>query len=331
MNSIDTTTKPDRNLALELVRVTEAAALAAGMWMGRGDKEGADGAAVDAMRSVLRSVAMEGLVVIGEGEKDNAPMLFNGEIVGDGRPPLCDVAVDPIDGTRPTATGRGGALSVIAVSERGTMFNPGPCVYMDKIAVGPEGVGVVDINASPEENLKALAKAKKTSIRNLTVVILDRDRHTDLIEEVREAGARVKLITDGDVAGAIATAWPESGTDMLFGIGGTPEGVVSAAALRAMDGEIQGKLWPRNEDERLLAIKAGYDLDKVLMTDDLVSSDDCFFAATGITDGELLRGVRYQSDKAITQSLVMRSRSKTVRRIDAYHRIEKLRGFNIAP
>lgn len=331
MNSIDTTTKPDRNLALELVRVTEAAALAAGMWMGRGDKEGADGAAVDAMRSVLRSVTMEGLVVIGEGEKDNAPMLFNGEIVGDGRPPLCDVAVDPIDGTRPTATGRGGALSVIAVSERGTMFNPGPCVYMDKIAVGPEGVGVVDINASPEENLKALAKAKKTSIRNLTVVILDRDRHTDLIEEVREAGARVKLITDGDVAGAIATAWPESGTDMLFGIGGTPEGVVSAAALRAMDGEIQGKLWPRNEDERLLAIKAGYDLDKVLMTDDLVSSDDCFFAATGITDGELLRGVRYQSDKAITQSLVMRSRSKTVRRIDAYHRIEKLRGFNIAP
>ncbi len=331
MNSIDTTTKPDRNLALELVRVTEAAALAAGMWMGRGDKEGADGAAVDAMRSVLRSVAMEGLVVIGEGEKDNAPMLFNGEIVGDGRPPLCDVAVDPIDGTRPTATGRGGALSVIAVSERGTMFNPGPCVYMNKIAVGPEGVGVVDINASPEENLKALAKAKKTSIRNLTVVILDRDRHTDLIEEVREAGARVKLITDGDVAGAIATAWPESGTDMLFGIGGTPEGVVSAAALRAMDGEIQGKLWPRNEDERLLAIKAGYDLDKVLMTDDLVSSDDCFFAATGITDGELLRGVRYQSDKAITQSLVMRSRSKTVRRIDAYHRIEKLRGFNIAP
>ncbi len=331
MNSIDTTTKPDRNLALELVRVTEAAALAAGMWMGRGDKEGADGAAVDAMRSVLHSVTMEGLVVIGEGEKDNAPMLFNGEIVGDGRPPLCDVAVDPIDGTRPTASGRGGALSVIAVSERGTMFNPGPCVYMDKIAVGPEGVGVVDINASPEENLKALAKAKKTSIRNLTVVILDRDRHTELIGEIREAGARVKLITDGDVAGAIATAWPESGTDILFGIGGTPEGVVSAAALRAMDGEIQGKLWPRDDAERRLAIDAGYDLDKVLMTDDLVSSDDCFFAATGITDGELLRGVRYQWDKAITQSLVMRSRSKTVRRIDAYHRIEKLRAFNIAP
>ncbi len=331
MNSIDNTTKPDRNLALELVRVTEAAALAAGMWMGRGDKEGADGAAVDAMRSVLHSVTMEGVVVIGEGEKDNAPMLFNGEIVGDGRPPLCDVAVDPIDGTRPTASGRGGALAVIAVSERGTMFNPGPCFYMDKIAVGPEGVGVVDLNASPEENLKALAKAKKTSVRNLTVVVLDRDRHTQLIQEIRDAGARVKLITDGDVAGAIATAWPESGTDILFGIGGTPEGVVAAAALRAMDGEIQGKLWPRDDKERQLALDAGYDLDKVLMTDDLIASDNCFFAATGITDGELLRGVRYQSDKAITQSLVMRSRSKTVRRIDAYHRIEKLRGFNIAP
>ena len=331
MNSIDNTTKPDRNLALELVRVTEAAALAAGMWMGRGDKEGADGAAVDAMRSVLHSVTMEGVVVIGEGEKDNAPMLFNGEIVGDGRPPLCDVAVDPIDGTRPTASGRGGALAVIAVSERGTMFNPGPCFYMDKIAVGPEGVGVVDLNASPEENLKALAKAKKTSVRNLTVVVLDRDRHTQLIQEIRDAGARVKLITDVDVAGAIATAWPESGTDILFGIGGTPEGVVAAAALRAMDGEIQGKLWPRDDKERQLALDAGYDLDKFLMTDDLIASDNCFFAATGITDGELLRGVRYQSDKAITQSLVMRSRSKTVRRIDAYHRIEKLRGFNIAP
>lgn len=331
MNSNDVTIKPDRNLALELVRVTEAAALSAGMWMGRGDKEGADGAAVDSMRSVLHTVAMEGIVVIGEGEKDNAPMLYNGEVVGDGRPPLCDVAVDPIDGTRPTATGRGGALSVIAVSERGTMFNPGPCYYMDKIAVGPEGVGVVDITASVEENLKALAKVKKTTVKNLTAVILDRDRHKTLIEEVREAGARIRLITDGDVAGAISTAWPDSGTDILFGIGGTPEGVLAAAALKCMDGEIQGKLWPRDEADKQNIIAAGYDLDRVLTTDDLVSSDSCFFAATGITDGELLRGVRYQSDKAITQSLVMRSKSKTVRRIDAYHRIEKLRSFNIAP
>ncbi|SHE97734.1 fructose-1,6-bisphosphatase II [Ferrithrix thermotolerans DSM 19514] len=331
MNSIDSTNKPDRNLALELVRVTEAAALAAGMWMGRGDKDGADGAAVDAMRTVLDTVAMEGVVVIGEGEKDHAPMLYNGEIVGDGRPPMCDVAVDPIDGTRPTANGRGGALSVIAVADRGSMFNPGPCVYMDKLAVGPEGVGVVDINASVEENLRALAKAKKTSVRNLTVVVLDRERHTSLIQEIRAAGARVKLIPDGDVAAAIATAWPESGSDILFGVGGTPEGVVAAAALRAMDGEIQGKLWPRDERERQAAIDAGYDLDKVLMIDDLVASDNCFFAATGITDGELLRGVRYRSDQAITQSMVMRSKSKTVRMIEAYHRIEKLRGFNIAP
>jgi fructose-1,6-bisphosphatase II len=331
MNSIDSTNKPDRNLALELVRVTEAAALAAGMWMGRGDKDGADGAAVDAMRTVLDTVAMEGVVVIGEGEKDHAPMLYNGEIVGDGRPPMCDVAVDPIDGTRPTANGRGGALSVIAVADRGSMFNPGPCVYMDKLAVGPEGVGVVDINASVEENLRALAKAKKTSVRNLTVVVLDRERHTSLIQEIRAAGARVKLIPDGDVAAAIATAWPESGSDILFGIGGTPEGVVAAAALRAMDGEIQGKLWPRDEGERQAAIDAGYDLDKVLMIDDLVASDNCFFAATGVTDGELLRGVRYRSDQAITQSMVMRSKSKTVRMIEAYHRIEKLRGFNIAP
>lgn len=325
------TKRPDRNLALDLVRVTEAAALASGMWMGRGDKDGADGAAVEAMRQVLQSVPMEGIVIIGEGEKDNAPMLFNGEIVGEGHPPLTDVAVDPIDGTRPTALGRGGALSVIAVSERGSMFNPGPCVYMEKLAVGRDGIGVVDIRATPSENLRALAKVKGVSVRNITAVILDRPRHEDLIEEVRSVGARIRLITDGDVAGAISTAWLDSGTDILFGIGGTPEGVLAAAALKCMDGQIQGRLWPRSAEERASALAAGYDLDRVLETDDLISSDHCFFAASGITDGELLTGVRYQTHQAITQSLVMRSRSKTVRRIEAFHRMEKLRTFNIVP
>lgn len=323
--------KPDRNLALDLVRVTEAGALASGLWMGRGDKNGADDAAVEAMRRVLHTVSMEGIVVIGEGEKDNAPMLYNGEVVGEGRPPLTDVAVDPIDGTRPTALGRGGALSVIAVSERGSMFNPGPYVYMEKLAVGPEGRGVVDLRATPAENLRALAKAKRTSVRNLTAVILDRDRHLELIDEVRSTGARIRLITDGDVAGAISTAWPESGTDILFGIGGTPEGVLAAAALKCMDGMIQGRLWARDETERQAAREAGYDPEAILEIDDLVASDHCFFAATGITDGELLRGVRYQPDIAITQSLVMRSKSKTVRTIEAFHRIEKLQSFDITP
>lgn len=323
--------KPDRNLALDLVRVTEAAALAAGAWMGRGDKDGADGAAVDAMRRVLCTVSMEGIVVIGEGEKDNAPMLYNGEVVGEGRPPLTDVAVDPIDGTRPTALGRGGALSVIAVSERGSMFNPGPCVYMEKIAVGREGAGVVDLRATPTENLKALAKAKGVTVKNLTAVILDRERHEALIEEVRSTGARIRLIADGDVAGAISTAWEDSGTDILFGIGGTPEGVLAAAALKCMDGYIQGRLWPRDERERTAALDAGYDLERILETEDLVASNHCFFAATGITDGELLRGVRYRSDQTITQSLVMRSKSKTVRRIDAFHQREKLQSFDLAP
>ncbi|MGC8480716.1 MAG: class II fructose-bisphosphatase [Acidimicrobiales bacterium] len=323
--------KPDRNLALDLVRVTEAGALASGLWMGRGDKNGADDAAVEAMRRVLHTVSMEGIVVIGEGEKDNAPMLYNGEVVGEGRPPLTDVAVDPIDGTRPTALGRGGALSVIAVSERGSMFNPGPYVYMEKLAVGPEGRGVVDLRATPAENLRALAKAKRTSVRNLTAVILDRDRHLELIDEVRSTGARIRLITDGDVAGAISTAWPESGTDILFGIGGTPEGVLAAAALKCMDGMIQGRLWARDETERQAAREAGYDPEAILEIDDLVASDHCFFAATGITDGELLRGVRYRPDIAITQSLVMRSKSKTVRTIEAFHRIEKLQSFDITP
>jgi fructose-1,6-bisphosphatase II len=313
---------------MELVRVTEAAAMAAARWMGRGDKEGADGAAVDAMRLVLDSVQMDGIVVIGEGEKDEAPMLYNGEQVGDGTPPHCDVAVDPIDGTTLTALGRGNALAVIAVSDRGTMFNPGPCVYMEKIAVGPESAGTVDIAASPTANLHAVAKAKGETVRDITAVILDRDRHADLIAEVREAGARIRLIPDGDVAGAISTAWPESGADILFGIGGTPEGVIAAAALKCMGGEIQGKLWPRNEAERRLALDLGYDLDAVLTTDDLIRGDNCFFAATGITDGELIKGVHYGGRGATTQSLVMRSRSGTVRLIESHHRLQKLGQFS---
>jgi fructose-1,6-bisphosphatase II len=315
---------PDRNLAMELVRVTEAAAMAASRWMGRGDKDGADGAAVDAMRLVLSTVAMDGIVVIGEGEKDEAPMLFNGERIGTGEHPETDIAVDPIDGTTLTSLGRGNALSVIAVSERGTMFNPGPCVYMEKIAVGPDAAGAIDITRTPTENLESVAKAKAESVRDVTAVILDRDRHADLISEVRAAGARIRLISDGDVAGAISTAWPESGADILFGVGGTPEGVIAAAALKCMGGEIQGRLWPRNEHERTLAIEQGYNLEKVLTTEDLVGGDNCFFAATGITDGELLRGVHYDQRGATTQSLVMRSRSGTVRRIDARHQLDKL-------
>jgi len=322
------TQAPDRNLALELARVTEAAAMAASRWMGRGDKEGADGAAVNAMRVVLQTVSMDGVVVIGEGEKDHAPMLFNGERIGDGSPPETDIAVDPIDGTTPTALGRGGALSVIAVSERGTMFDPGPCVYMEKIAVGPRGRGAVDIHRTPVENLQALAKAIGQPVRDLTAVILDRPRHADLITEVRSSGARIRLITDGDVAGAIATGWPGAGVDILFGIGGTPEGVLAAAALKCMGGEIQGRLWPRNEGERQAAIDAGYDLEAVLTTDDLVRGDNCFFAATGITDGELLQGVRYHDFGATTQSLVMRSKSGTLRKIDASHPLAKLAEYS---
>jgi fructose-1,6-bisphosphatase II len=319
--------QPDRNLALELVRVTEAAALSASRWVGRGDKNGADKAAVDAMRTVLSTVPMDGIVVIGEGEKDEAPMLFNGERVGDGTAPLTDVAVDPIDGTTLTAYGRANAIAVIAVSERGTMFDPGPCVYMHKIAVGPEAAGSIDITATATQNLRWVAKAKRESIRDLTVVILDRERHTDLIAEVRASGARVKLITDGDIFGAIATGWPDAGVDVLLGTGGTPEGVTAAAALKCMGGEIQGLLAPRNDAERQAALDAGYDLGAVLTTDDLVRGDNCFFAATGVTDGELLRGVRYEHGGARTQSLVMRSKSGTVRMIDARHRIDKLSSF----
>ncbi len=318
---------PDRNLALELVRVTEAAALAAARWLGRGDKEGADKAAVDAMRVVLHSVAMDGIVVIGEGEKDDAPMLYNGEKVGDGSPPETDIAVDPIDGTTLTAHGQGGAISVIAVSERGTMFDPGPCFYMEKLAVGPDAAGVIDITSSPAENLHEIAKAKHTSVRDLTVVILDRPRHEALIEDVRSTGARIRLISHGDVAGAIATAWPTSGVDVLMGVGGTPEGVIAAAALTCMGGEIEGRLWPRGEAEAAAARERGYDLQRVLKTNDLVSGDNSFFAATGISGGELLRGVGYDSHGATTQSLVMRSKSGTVRLVEARHRLEKLKSF----
>ncbi|HEX2382056.1 MAG TPA: class II fructose-bisphosphatase [Acidimicrobiales bacterium] len=319
---------PDRNLALELVRVTEAAALAASRWMGRGDKNGADGAAVQAMRVVLERVPMDGIVVIGEGEKDEAPMLYNGERIGDGSPPETDIAVDPVEGTTLTALGRGNAISVIAMSERGTMFDPGPCVYMEKIAVGPECVGAIDITATPTENLHAVAKAKGESVRDVTVVILDRERHTDLIAEVRSAGARIRLIQDGDVIGAVSTAWPDSGADILFGIGGTPEGVIAAAAMKCMDGEIQGRLWPRNDEERQAAIDAGYDLDRVLTTDDLVSGDNCFFAVTGITDGEVLKGVHYDARGATTQSLVTRSKSGTVRQVNARHQLNKLSRYS---
>jgi fructose-1,6-bisphosphatase II len=319
---------PDRNLALELVRVTEAAALAASRWMGRGDKNGADGAAVEAMRVVLGGVPMDGIVVIGEGEKDEAPMLYNGERIGDGTPPETDIAVDPVEGTTLTALGRGNAISVIAMSERGTMFDPGPCVYMEKIAVGPESVGAIDITASPTENIKAVAKAKGETVRDVTAVILDRERHADLIAEVRAAGARIRLIQDGDVIGAVSTAWPESGADILFGIGGTPEGVIAAAAMKCMGGEIQGRLWPRNEGERKAAIDSGYDLDRVLSTDDLVSGDNCFFAVTGITDGEVLKGVHYDARGATTQSLVTRSKSGTSRLINARHQLDKLSRYS---
>jgi len=315
---------PDRNLAMELVRVTEAAALAASRWVGGGDKLAADGAAVDAMRHMLTSVSMRGTVIIGEGEKDEAPMLYNGEVVGDGTGFECDIAVDPIDGTTLTSLGRANALAVIAVSESGSMFDPGPCVYMDKLAVGPIARDVVDIEAPVAHNLEQVAKAKGDKVKNLTVVILDRDRHADLISQVRATGARIRLIPDGDVAGAISTAWPGSGADIMFGIGGTPEGVIAAAALKCMGGVILGKLWPRNDAERTAALDAGYDLDEVLTTDRLVAGDNCFFAATGITDGELLQGVHYERGSvATTQSLVMRSRSGTVRRIDAQHQPDK--------
>ncbi len=322
------TEQPDRNLALELVRVTEAAALSAGRFMGRGDKEGGDKAAVDAMRLVLNSVEMDGIIVIGEGEKDQAPMLFNGECLGTGAEPKVDIAVDPIDGTRLLALGRANSLSTVAIADRGSMFNPGPIVYMDKIAVGPEAKGSIDIESSPLVNLRSIARAKGKDVGDLTVVVLDRPRHEKLIAGVRRAGARIRLITDGDVAGALMTAWPDSGVDVLMGVGGTPEGVISACALKAMGGEIQGKLFARNDAEAEKARAAGFDLNRVLTIDDLVRSDNVFFAATGITDGELLDGVKYYGHGARTHSLVMRSKSGTVREIVARHRWDKLMQFS---
>jgi fructose-1,6-bisphosphatase II len=318
---------PDRNLAMELARVTEAAALAAGRWMGRGDKEAADQAAVDAMRLVLNSVSMEGVVVIGEGEKDEAPMLYNGEEIGAGGPAV-DIAVDPLEGTTLTSLGRPNAISVIALSERGTMFDPGPCVYMEKLAVGAEAADAVDLDASVTDNLNAVAKALGEDVDDVTAVILDRDRHTDIIKECREAGARIRLIPDGDVVGAISTAWPDSGANILFGVGGTPEGVIAACGLKCLGGVIFGRLWPRNDDERRAALDAGYDLDRVLTTDDLVTGNDVFFSATGVTYGELLKGVRYWGTGAGTQTLVMRSKSGTIRTIDASHRWQKLMRYS---
>ncbi|YAL83963.1 class II fructose-bisphosphatase [Dermacoccaceae bacterium W4C1] len=316
---------PDRNLALELVRVTEAAALAGGRWVGRGDKNAADGAAVEAMRHLISSVSMNGTVVIGEGEKDEAPMLYNGERVGDGSGPEVDVAVDPIDGTTLTAKGMTNAVSVMAVSERGSMYDPSAVFYMDKIATGYEAADVVDIRLPVAENVRRVAKVKKVRPSEVTVVMLDRPRHLQLAEEVRQAGARIRYVSDGDVAGAIMAARPETGIDLLLGIGGTPEGIITACAMKAMGGVIQGRLAPIDDEERQKAIDAGHDLDAVLTTDELVTGDNCFFVATGVTDGELLKGVRYRSGGgATTQSLVMRSKSGTIRTIEALHQLDKV-------
>jgi fructose-1,6-bisphosphatase II len=328
MSSTQNSARPDRNLALELVRVTEAAALAAARMVGRGDKEGADQAAVDAMRNVLDSVSMNGTVVIGEGEKDEAPMLYNGEQIGDGTPPDVDVAVDPLEGTRLTALGMPSAIAVIALAERGAMFDPGPCVYMEKIAGGPEIADLIDLDRPLPETLSLIAERKRIDIRDVMVVMLDRERHEDAMREVREAGARVRLILDGDVSAAMLAVSDNSSVDLLWGIGGTPEGVISAAAIKCIGGELLGRLWPRNEEERRAAVDAGYDLTKVLTADDLVSGDDVFFSASGVTDGDVLQGVRYQGDRgATTESLVMRSRSGTVRRISARHDRAKLRAL----
>ncbi len=316
--------KPDRNLALELVRVTEAAAIAGSRFVGRGEKNAADGAAVAAMRELISTVAMNGVVVIGEGEKDNAPMLFNGEQVGDGTGPAVDVAVDPIDGTTLTAKGQPNAVSVMAVSERGSMYDPSAVFYMDKLATGPEAADVVDIRLPVAENIRRVAKAKGMNRSDVTVVLLDRPRHEQLGNEVREAGARIRYISDGDVAGAIMAAREGTGIDLLLGIGGTPEGIITACAMKCMGGVIQGRLWPKDDDERQRAIDAGHDVDAVLSTDDLVKGDNCFFVATGITDGELLDGVKYLPSGATTQSLVMRSKSGTIRSIVAHHRAAKL-------
>jgi fructose-1,6-bisphosphatase II len=316
--------KPTRNLALELARVTEAAALAAGRHMGRGDKIMADKAAVEAMRLILNTIQMDAVIVIGEGEKDEAPMLFNGERLGTGEPPLMDIAVDPIDGTRPLAHGLWNSIATVALAPRGTMYNPGPALYMDKIAVGPECKDVIDIEAPVRDNLEKIAKVRGEDVDDLVAVVLDRPRHAELIAEIRKVGARIRLIPDGDVGGALMTAMPESGIDVLMGIGGTPEGVLAAAALICMGGAIQGKLVARNEDELRRGLEQGYDFNKVLTTYDLVASDDVFFAATGITSGDLLHGVDYFADGARTDSIVMRGLTGTSRRIMATHRFTKL-------
>lgn len=313
---------PDRNLALELVRVTETAAVAAAPWVGRGEKNLADQAAVEAMRKMINTVDMSGVVVIGEGEKDDAPMLHNGEEVGNGLGPECDVAVDPIDGTSLTANGMNGAISVIALAPRGSMYDPSAVFYMNKIVTGPEAASVIDINASTKSNIQAVAKAKRMSISDITVVVLNRPRHETLLKEIREAGARIRLIQDGDVAGAIETARPDTGIDLLMGIGGTPEGVITAAAMLCLGGSIQGKLHPKDNDEKERALAAGHDLSKVLTTRDLINSDDVFLSATGITDGELLRGIRYMPYGVISQSLVMRGKSQTVRLIQTEHHLK---------
>jgi fructose-1,6-bisphosphatase II len=322
---------PDRNLALELARVTEAAAMAAGRWVGKGDKIAADGAAVNAMRKLINTVSMRGVVVIGEGEKDHAPMLFNGEEVGDGTGPECDVAVDPIDGTTLAGKGMPNALAVIAVADRGTMYDPSAVFYMEKLVTGPEAASVVDISAPVGENIRRVAKAKGSEPGDVTVVILDRPRHEAMVAEIREAGARIKFISDGDVAGAIMAARAGTGIDLLLGVGGTPEGIITACAIKCLGGVIQARLWPTDDAERRRAIDAGHDLDRVLLTDDLVSGGNCFVAITGITDGELVNGVRYAAGGATTSSLVMRSKSGTVRRIESEHQLNKLRQYSSVP
>lgn len=321
--------RPDRNLAMELVRVTEAAALASGRWVGRGMKEEGDGAAVDAMRQLINSVNMSGVVVIGEGEKDEAPMLYNGERVGTGEGAEVDIAVDPVDGTALMAEGRPNAISIIAASERGSMYDPSAVFYMDKIAVGPEAAGTIDIEAPVSHNISAVAKAKGVKPADVTVVVLDRPRHLDLITDIRRAGAKVRLISDGDVAGAIASAQDSNSIDMAMGIGGTPEGIITAAALKCMGGEIQGKLWPIDDAEAGRAREAGHDLNRVLGINDLVASDNCYFAATGVTNGDMLRGVSYRANGATTRSMVMRSKSGTVRYIESRHQLSKLQEYSV--
>jgi fructose-1,6-bisphosphatase II len=320
--------QPDRNLALELVRVTEAAAMAAGRWVGRGDKNGADQAAVNAMRQLVSTVSMSGVVVIGEGEKDEAPMLYNGEEVGDGNGPDCDVAVDPVDGTTLTAKGMTNAVSVMAVADRGAMYDPSAVFYMDKLVTGPAAAYVVDLEAPVAHNIQAVAKAKGCSAEDVTVVVLDRPRHDQLVSEIREAGARILFIADGDVAAAVMTAREETGVDLLLGVGGTPEGIIAACAVKCLGGVILGKLAPRDDAERRKALDAGHDLDRVLRTDDLVRGDNVFFVATGVTDGELLEGVRYRAGGASTHSLVMRSKSGTIRSIHSEHKLSKLRAYS---